>query len=106
VVDRDSLENCCTLRGTEGSNPSLSAKESKSLDEAGILKLKGTQARLKFPLILKDPSVQRWQGFTFFCKDHSKRDHAIILIAQKTPACNAGRDLLSFARITPNGIMQ
>ena len=27
VADRGSLENCCTINGTEGSNPSLSAKE-------------------------------------------------------------------------------
>ncbi len=26
VVDRDGLENRCTRKGTEGSNPSLSAK--------------------------------------------------------------------------------
>ena len=29
VVDRDGLENRCTLTGTEGSNPSLSATETR-----------------------------------------------------------------------------
>jgi hypothetical protein len=67
VVDRGSLENCCTLRGTGGSNPSLSAKENKSRAKPGFCIKTGRK-------LACNP--------VFYAKDH--------------PARSDGRDLYSF----------
>ena len=55
AVERGSLENCCTFRGTEGSNPSLSAgNESKKKQNPEIVSFSGfclftpTQLKAKF----------------------------------------------------------
>ncbi len=42
VVEWDSLENCCGLRSTEGSNPSLSAEKSDTLGRAFWFNIKGS----------------------------------------------------------------
>ncbi len=39
VVDRDGLENRCTLTGTEGSNPSLSAKYHRKMEKIPVSSL-------------------------------------------------------------------
>jgi hypothetical protein len=58
VADRGSLENCCTLRGTEGSNPSLSAKICISRGAARDLHKKKDSSSLEVLFFMQRPPAR------------------------------------------------
>ena len=61
MAERDGLENRCTLTGTEGSNPSLSATETRKPQQVPSFSC------LYVALLLKNGSVDNYWGLILHC---------------------------------------